>query len=56
MDFTEELTGACFDEEDGEAHFDPEHGIIFHTIFCSTCGASWIMDIGDMSRKFIKDR
>lgn len=56
VDFTEELTGTCFDEEDGEACFDPEHGVIFHTIFCNTCGASWIMDIGDMSCEFIKNR
>ena len=54
MDFTEELIDTCFDSEDGEAYFDPEHGIIFYTIFCHSCGASWIMDIGSMSREFIK--
>ena len=54
MDFTEELIDTGFDSEDGEAYFDPEHGIIFHTIFCHSCGASWIMDIGSMSREFIK--
>lgn len=56
VDFTEELLGACFDAKDGEAYFDPEHGIIFHTIFCNVCGASWIMDIGNMSREFIKEK
>lgn len=54
VDFTGDLIDTCFDPEDGEAYFDPEHGIIFHTIFCHSCGASWIMDIGSMSREFIK--
>lgn len=54
VDFTAELIDTCFDAVDGEAYFDPEYGIIFHTIFCHSCGASWIMDIGSMSREFIK--
>lgn len=35
-----------FDEE-GEAEFNPRHGMSFHTILCE-CGASWITSIGEM--------
>lgn len=56
VDFTEELKDSCFDSEDGEACFEPETGIFFHTIFCHMCEASWVMSIGGMNREFIKDK
>lgn len=56
VDLTEELLDSCFDADDGEAYFEPETGIFFHTIFCSTCKASWVMSIGGMSREFIKNK
>ena len=57
VSFTGELLGTCFDKDDGEAYFEtgPSGGILFHTIFCSKCRATWIMSIGGMSKEFIKN-
>ena len=51
VSFTHELLGTCFDEKDGEAYFKAgaDGGIIFHTIFCSSCGVNWTMSISGMS-------
>jgi len=56
VDFTEQLTGICFDEQDGEANFDVNEngGIIFHNIFCPRCNASWVMSIGGMNKSELK--
>jgi hypothetical protein len=45
VDFTDEME-YVFDEE-GEADFDPKHGLFFHTITCK-CGALWTMSISGM--------
>ena len=57
VSFTDELLGICFDESNGEAYFEtgPNGGILFHTIFCSKCCATWTMSIDGMSREFIKE-
>lgn len=55
VDFINELTGSCFDKSTGKANFtvNEDGGIIFHTIFCNTCGASWIMSLSGMDNSFI---
>lgn len=34
--------------EGGEADFDPELGLFFHTIMCDSCNANWIVSISKM--------
>lgn len=48
VDFHEAIL-ELFDEEDGEAYFDPEGGIYFHTIKCE-CGCSWTMGMSGIQR------
>lgn len=47
VDFTKEAS-SVFDE-DGEADFDPNSGLFFHTLFCNNveCGTTWIMSISE---------
>lgn len=37
-------------EEDGEAEFDPKHGLWLHTIDCDNqeCNATWIVTVSKM--------
>lgn len=44
VDYSKEMS-FVFDE--GEAGFDPKHGLFFHTIMCD-CGASWSTSISEM--------
>lgn len=46
VDFSQQLL-YVFDGEDGEAVFDPNSGIYFHTISCE-CGCDWIMTLSEM--------
>lgn len=46
VDFYKQLT-EIFDSDDGKGLFDPEYGVIFHTIFCA-CGAEWTISISPM--------
>lgn len=45
VDFIKQV-GELF-EEDGEASFDPNGGVWFHTISCD-CGCEWIMELSGM--------
>lgn len=45
VDFTRQLN-YLFDEY-GEAEFEPESGVIFHTIFCDNCNSIWTMSISE---------
>jgi hypothetical protein len=49
VDFTEQMN-YVFDET-GEAEFDAEHGLFFHTIFCDECDARWTTGISSVSPK-----
>lgn len=55
VDFTEQMD-SCFDPESGEACFEVDEtgGIIFHTIFCPKCNASWVMSIDGMSKSEVR--
>lgn len=46
VNFSDEAS-YVFDNDDGEADFDPKKGLYFHTIVCE-CGANWIMSISGM--------
>jgi len=45
VDFSKQMA-EVFDEN-GEAFFDEEKGIYFHTISCDTCGSDWIMTLSE---------
>lgn|GEM_PF-6177844 len=47
ISFTNQLY-EIFDHETGEAIFDPETGVFFHTLVCDGCCAEWVMAIGRM--------
>lgn len=49
VNFTEEMQSGCFDNK-GEAEFDPQRGIYFHTLFCK-CGARWVMSLSEVNCK-----
>ena len=55
VDFTRELLGFLFDEDTGEAFFDTtdKGGVLFHTVFCSHCGASWTTSISGLEKEFM---
>lgn len=46
VDYANQLE-LVFDDENGEAEFDPEIGMWLHTIFCN-CGALWTTGISKM--------
>lgn len=45
VDFTRQLR--CLFDETGDAEFEPESGVIFHTIFCDNCNSIWTMSISE---------
>lgn len=55
--FTNELLGELFDENTGEAFFSVKEdgGVIFHTVFCSKCGASWTISVSGLEKDFLID-
>lgn len=57
VDFTNELIGSLFDENNGEALFNTAEGggVLFHTIFCSKCRAAWTMSISGLEKDFMND-
>ena len=56
VDFTGELLGSLFDEDTAEAFFDTtkDSGVLFHTILCSHCGASWTLSISGLEKEYMK--
>lgn len=57
VDFTAELLGSLFAEDTGEAFFDTteQGGVLFHTVFCYHCGASWTISISGLEKEFMND-
>lgn len=53
VDFDHQIE-TLFDEW-GEAEFEPENGVIFHTITCQKCKLSWIMSISQSDYTFVKE-
>lgn len=49
VDFKNQV-GYLFDYETGESEFDPEHGVMFHTIKCNNkdCKAYWILTLSEV--------
>lgn len=45
----EEQVKQLFDEI-GEAEFDPESGLYFHTIICDGCDSNWTMTISGRNK------
>lgn len=56
VSFTNEILGTLFDEDTGEAFFDTteEGGVLFHTVFCTHCGATWTITISGLETEFMK--
>lgn len=46
VDFREQMDSVF---ENGEADFNPENGLVFHTINCK-CGVYWTVSISEMER------
>lgn len=55
INFTNEVLGTLFDEDTGEAFFDTtkKGGVLFHTVFCSHCGATWTISISGLETEFM---
>lgn len=48
VDFLEQMQ-YLFDEN-GEAEFDAELGVFFHTIICEKCNSCWTISISEKSK------
>ena len=49
VDFLKEVS-LVFDDENGEADFDPKSGLWLHTIVCK-CGSNWTISISIENKK-----